>query len=145
MVGIAVCSCSPDTNHSKSEPEFRLSDLQGYWLQDDDTTEHYVRFTDEQSDETNYLYGYEWNEYHGNEDYAVYESDVLADKYGGGWFKYWLEVTNGGLHEIHLTTNKGVEIPKEYVVTVLTSTKLAYYEKDQKQNKFQFTKVVRSK
>jgi hypothetical protein len=38
--------------------------------------------------------------------------------------------------------NGGAEIPKIYVVTVLTDTELAYYEKDHKSIKFTFEKVV---
>ena len=46
LVAIAFTGCKENTN----EPEFRLTDLQGLWLEDN--TEHYVRFTDEKSDET---------------------------------------------------------------------------------------------
>ena len=38
--------------------------------------------------------------------------------------------------------NGGAEIPKVYILTTLTSTKMAYYEKDQKSNKFSFTKMI---
>ena len=41
--------------------------------------------------------------------------------------------------------NGGAEIPKVYVVSVLTDTKLEYYEKDYTSNKFYFSKVVESK
>ena len=118
-----------------NKPEYQLSDLQGLWLENN--TEHYVRFTKEQSDETGYLYGREWDE---AED--ITEDDLLPK--GNGWFKYLFETT-GSLTEIHLMDNGGAEIPKVYVVTVLTDTELSYYEKDHKSIKFSFSKVVAAK
>ena len=41
--------------------------------------------------------------------------------------------------------NGGAEIPKVYVVTLLTDTDLSYYEKDHKSIKFSFSKVVVAK
>ena len=120
---------------SPSQPEYRLSDLQALWLENG--TEHYVRFTTEQSDEQKYLYGREWDEAE-----EVYEEDLKP--YGNGWFKYLFETT-GSLTEIHLMDNGGAEIPKVYVVSKLTSTELEYYEKDRKNNKFAFSKVVLAK
>ena len=131
LVGIALASC----NMFNNKPEYQLSDLQGLWLENN--TEHYVRFTKEQSDETGYLYGREWDE---AED--ITEDDLLPK--GNGWFKYLFETT-GSLTEIHLMDNGGAEIPKVYVVTVLTDTELSYYEKDHKSIKFSFSKVVAAK
>jgi hypothetical protein len=145
LVGIALTGC----NAFKKQPVFQLSDLQGLWLQDNDASEHYVRFTTEKSDEAGYLYGREWNEYKGDEMKAVYEADLLDQREqdgfpGNGWFKYQLS-QNNQLTEIHLMTNGGAEIPKVYVVTALSATQLAYYEKDQKKIKFTFTKVTEKK
>ena len=126
---LAFASCNMLNDNT---PSYRLSDLQGLWQEKN--TEHFVRFTTEQSDETNYLYGREWNE---AED--VYEEDLLP--YGNGWFKYWFETT-GNLTEIHLMDNGGAEIPKVYIVSKLTDTDLEYYEKDRKNNKFYFSKMV---
>jgi hypothetical protein len=131
VIGLALTSCEP------AQKDFYLSDLQGLWLEDN--TEHYVRFTTEQSDESPYLVGREWDE---AED--VSEQDLIDQRnrdhfMGNGWFKYWLEQT-GKLTEIHMMDNGGAEIPQVYILTTLTSTKLAYYEKDQKSNKFSFTK-----
>ena len=120
---------------NKTTPSYQLSDLQGLWQENN--TEHYVRFTKEQSDETGYLYGREWDE---AED--ITEDDLLPK--GNGWFKYLFETT-GSLTEIHLMDNGGAEIPKVYVVTVLNDTELSYYEKDHKSIKFNFTKVVTTK
>ena len=120
---------------NKTTPSYQLSDLQGLWQENN--TEHYVRFTKEQSDETGYLYGREWDE---AED--ITEDDLLPK--GNGWFKYLFETT-GDLTEIHLMDNGGAEIPKVYVVTVLTDTELSYYEKEHKSIKFNFTKVVTTK
>ena len=132
LVGIAFSSCNM---LGPSQPEYRLSDLQALWLENG--TEHYVRFTTEQSDEQKYLYGREWDEAE-----EVYEEDLKP--YGNGWFKYLFETT-GSLTEIHLMDNGGAEIPKVYVVSKLTSTELEYYEKDRKNNKFAFSKVVTAK
>ncbi len=126
LFGIAVCSCTPNA------PSFNLSDLQGLWQENN--TEHFVRFTTEQSDEAGYLYGREWDE---AED--IHEEDLLP--HGNGWFKYLFE-TNGNLTEIHLMDNGGAEIPKVYIVSKLTSTTLEYYEKDHKSISFSFQKMV---
>ena len=133
ILGVALSSCS--LIGGGETPSYRVSDLQGLWQENN--TEHFVRFTTEQSDETGYLYGREWDE---AED--VYEEDLVPQ--GNGWFKYKLE-TKGDLTEIHLMDNGGAEIPKNYVVSKLTSTDLEYYEKDRKTNKFYFSKVVTTK
>ena len=136
VIGLALTSCEP------AQKDFYLSDLQGLWQEDN--TQHYVRFTTERSDEPNYLWGREWNE--DDPAGAVYEEYLLEQRQrdgfpGNGWFKYWLEQT-GKLTEIHMMDNGGAEIPKVYILTTLTSTKMAYYEKDQKSNKFSFTKMI---
>jgi hypothetical protein len=41
--------------------------------------------------------------------------------------------------------NEGAEIPKEYIVSKLTSSELVYYEKDKENWKYSFTKVVETK
>lgn len=135
---IALAGC----NLFNKPTEFQLSDLQGLWQEN--KTMHYVRFTTENSEETGYLYGREWDE---AED--IYEKDLLDflaeyGIHGNGWFKYKFE-KNGNLTEIHLMDNGGAEIPKIYVVTLLTDTDLSYYEKDHKSIKFTFTKVVETK
>lgn len=132
VLGIAMTSCGLFNNNN---PEYELSDLQGLWQENN--TEHFVRFTTEQSDEAGYLYGREWHE-----DEDVFESDLKP--YGNGWFKYLFE-TSGNLTEIHLMDNGGAEVPKVYVVSSLTSDKLEYYEKDRTSNKFSFSKVVEAK
>ena len=38
--------------------------------------------------------------------------------------------------------NGGAEIPKEYIVAILTDTRLEYYEKDDKNRRSYFNKVV---
>jgi len=144
LVAIAFSSCN---FLNPEKPEYRLSDLQGLWLQTNDTTDHYVRFTTEQSDENPYLLGREWHEKDPNG--AVYEQDVLDAREdlgypGNGWFKYWFE-TAGDLHEIHLMDNGGAEEPKEYIVSILTTTELSYYEKGRKSNVFKYDKVVEPK
>ena len=134
LAGIALSSCSLFGGGDK-EPSYQLSALQALWLENN--TQHYVRFTTEQSNETGYLYGREWDE---AED--IYEEDLLP--HGNGWFKYKFE-SNGGLHELHLMDNEGAEIPKEYIVSKLTDTDLEYYEKDYKSIKYRFSKVVSPK
>ena len=131
LVGIALAGC----NLFNKPTEFQLSDLQGLWQEN--KTMHYVRFTTENSEETGYLYGREWDEADD-----VFEEDLVF--HGNGWFKYKFE-KNGDLTEIHLMDNGGAEIPKVYVVTLLTDTELSYYEKDHKSIKFSFSKVVVAK
>lgn len=138
VIGMALGGCN--FGHT-NDPTFEMNDLYGYWLQDN--TEHYVRFTNELSDENPYRYGYEWDEAD-----EVFESDVLKEREdvgrpGNGWFKYWLE-EKGDLHEIHLMSNDGAEIPKEYIVAVLTDDRLEYYEKDNKNHRTCFSRVVKS-
>ena len=123
LIGMAMMSC-------KNDPEFHVSDLQALWLEN--STQHYVRFTDEQSDRSGYFWGREWDL---NED--VHEEDL--EPYANGWFHYQLE-KKGDLHEIHVMDNNGAVIPKEYVVSKLTSSELEYHEKDDKGHKFYFTK-----
>jgi len=148
LIGIAFSSCS--FMGGGETPEFRLSDLQALWLQDNDTTEHYVRFTTEQTDSVGFFYGREWHEYHGGK-LAVYEQDLLDAREdlghpGNGWFMYKFVTKGGGLFEIHLMDNEGAELPKyDYVVSKLTDTTLEYYEKSKKSNKFSFSKVVEEK
>ena len=149
LIALTAATLSSCNMFNRNTPEYQLGDLLGLWLEKNDPTEHYVRFTDENSDENPYLLGREWNEYYGDEGQAVYEQDLLdqraRDSYpGNGWFKYQFE-TKGNLTEIHLMDNGGAEIPKVYVVSKLTSTELQYYEKDHKNIKFSFSKVVTAK
>lgn len=143
FVSIAFSSCSLFGGGGKSnDPNFQISDLQGLW--EENHTQHYVRFTADRAEEYPYFYGREWDE---GED--VTEQDLLdtwtkSGIRGNGWFQYKFE-TNGNLTEIHFMDNGGAEIPKVYVVSVLTDTKLEYYEKDYTSNKFYFSKVVESK
>ena len=134
LAGIVLSSCSLLGGGDK-EHSYQLSSLQALWLENN--TQHYVRFTTEQSNETGYLYGREWDEADD-----IYEEDLLPQ--GNGWFKYKFE-SNGGLHELHLMDNGGAEIPKEYIVSKLTDTDLEYYEKDYKSIKYRFSKVVSPK
>lgn len=140
VVGMALASCDM---FNRTTPEYQLSDLQGLWLENN--TEHYVRFTTEQSDETGYLYGREWDEADWYDE-GSYEDFLIEQRNkqgypGNGWFKYLFE-TSGSLTEIHLLDNGGAEIPKVYVVSKLNDTALEYYEKEQKSVKFYFTKMV---
>ena len=141
LMGVALSSCS-GLFGGGNDPEYRLSDLQALWLENG--TQHYVRFTTEQSDETNYLYGREWHEDEDVHESDLFESLETLGVHGDGWFKYWFE-TKGDLHEIHFQDNQGAEIPKEYIVSKLTDTDLEYYEKGRQNSKFYFTKVVETK
>lgn len=145
-----------------NDPSFRQSDLIGLWQRNE--TNEFVRFTDEQSDEEKYFYGREWDEgedVHEEDLFTRYQVDTLWNideqtqdtlgftldstlLHGLGWFKYQLEA-KGDLHELHLMDNKGAEIPKEYVVAVLTDEKLEYYEAGYTNRRSYFTKVVTPK
>ncbi len=128
ILGLAMTACHDEVSFSESN-------LYGYWLEDG--TQHYVRFTDTRpSDE--YQYGYEWDEAD-----KMTEEDVSGNQAGNGWFKWKFTERTGALFEIELMDNGGGEIPKNYIVTKLTDTELAYYEKDRKNNKYSFKKVVR--
>lgn len=140
VIGVALTGCNI---FNPKTPEYYLSDLLGLWQE---TTvkgsQHFVRFTNEASDESPYLLGREWDE---AED--IYEQDLIDAREtlghpGNGWFKFELK-KEGELTEIHLMDNEGAEIPKIYVITTLSDTQLAYYEKDRKSNKFTFEKVVK--
>ena len=127
---------------NKTTPSYSLSDLQGLWQRNN--TQEFVRFTTEQSDETGYFLGCEWDE---AEDVTEQDRIDARNKLGypgNGWFKYQFKST-GDLTEIHLMDNGGAEIPKIYVVSKLTDTDLVYYEKEYPSIKFNFTKVVTTK
>ncbi len=144
VFAIALCSC--EGFGGKTTPSFRLSDLQGLWKEDKANMEHYVRFTTEQADEAGYLFGREWNEEEDvyEEDLYVYVKDSLGQDsliHGNGWFQYKLE-SKGDLEEIHFMENGGAEIPKEYIVAILTSSRLEYYEKDNKNKRSYFNRMT---
>ena len=132
LVGLTFTGC-----FSTNDPSFQLSDLQGLWLENGDTVVgHYVRFTTDISDETGYYWGCEWTE----ED-DVHETDLKW--HGNGWFKY--SFVSAELIEIHKMDEGWADIPKVYIVSVLTDSELKYYEKDHSSSKFQFSKVVETK
>jgi len=139
FVAVALASCDL---FNKTTPSYSLSDLQGLWQRNN--TQEFVRFTTEQSDETGYFLGCEWDE---AEDVTEQDRIDARNKLGypgNGWFKYQFKST-GDLTEIHLMDNGGAEIPKIYVVSKLTDTDLVYYEKEYPSIKFNFTKVVTTK
>ena len=146
LVGLALTGCSLFGGGGKSnDPSFKISDLQGLWKEDKVTDmEHYVRFTTERDEEYPYFLGREWDEAEDITEQDLLDAFQQLGVHGNGWFKYKFE-TNGNLTEIHLMDNGGAEIPKIYVVSVLTDTQLEYYEKDRKTNKFYFAKVVETK
>ena len=78
------------------------------------------------------------------EEYLIWNREELGHP-GNGWFKYKFETSNKNLTEIHLMDNEGAEIPKIYIVSVLTDTDLEYYEEDHKSIKYRFSKVVETK
>lgn len=141
IVSLTLTGCFGGS--SNNTPAYSLSDLQGLWQENN--TEHFIRFTTEQSDEAGFLYGREWNE-----DEDVYEQNLLDARDelghpGNGWFKYEFKTSGGDLTEIHLMDNGGAEIPKIYVVSILNDSELSYYEKDKENWKYSFTKVVETK
>lgn len=147
IAAIVLSSCNGFGG--KNQPTFQLSDLQGLWLEDKANMEHYVRFTTEQADEAGYLFGREWHQEDDvyEEDLYVYVKDTAGNDsliHGNGWFQYKLE-TKGDLEEIHFMENGGAEIPKEYIVAILTDTRLEYYEADNKDRRSSFNKVVETK
>jgi hypothetical protein len=122
-VAVALCSCKQET------PEFHLADLQGLWLENG--SKHYVRFTEEQADQTGYFWGCEWDL---NDD--VTEEDLVF--HGNGWFKY--NLNKDQLLEIQRMDQDWADIPKIYTVTLLDDKHLTYHPKDYKNEKISFTK-----
>ena len=141
-ISALLVSCTGMKDKTNEPDPFKLTDLQGLW-QNKTTETWHIRFTTEATQDAEYpFYGYEWGDF-GDE---VTEQDVLDDRYGNGWFMYQFEVSSGGLHEVHLMSNAGGEIPKfNYVVSKLTDTELEYYEKDSKNMKYAFSKLVETK
>lgn len=118
IVAIVMNSCFGPSN----EPTFQEADLLGLWARgnasgNDSVPVEFIRFTAEQDEAGEYKYGREWNE---SED--VYESDL--EPYGNGWFKY--KLVKSDLTKIHLMSNGGAAIPKEYVVIKLSTYELKY-------------------
>ena len=113
MVAIAMTSCFGP--NPPEVIEFKEADLLGLWQEQN--TQAYVRFTNEQDDKGEYKYGREWDE---SED--IFESDLKP--YGNGWFKY--KLVKSDLTEIHLMDNGGADIPKVYQVLKLTAGELQY-------------------
>ena len=135
FVGIAFSSCE---GFNKKQTEFFLKDLQGYWLEDG--TQVHARYTTESAGTINnlaYLWGYSWDEADD-----VYEADVIADKYGNGWFKYHLTV-EGQLLRIEQMNGQWSDIPKPYTMTVLTGSKMTYHPKDYPKEKVNWTKLLK--
>lgn len=155
IVTLALSSCGQfggGGGGGNNDPEFRLSDLQGLWLEEianKPNVKHFVRFTDEKAEEAGYFLGREWNAEEWDdpdmtaEEYLIWNREQLGHPCNG-WFQYQFEV-KGDLHEIHFMDNGGAEIPKEYIVTVLSDTRLEYYEKDNKSRKTYFNKIVENK
>ena len=139
FVAVALASCDM---FNKTTPSYSLSDLQGLWQRNN--TQEFVRFTTEQSDETGYFLGCEWDEAEDVTEQDRIDARNELGHPGNGWFKYQFKST-GDLTEIHLMDNGGAEIPKIYVVSKLTDTDLVYYEKEYPSIKFNYTKVVTTK
>ena len=142
IVSLTLTGCFGGSG-SYNDPSYSLSDLQALWQEDG--TDHFVRFTTERSSEYPYYLGLEWDEAEEITEQDLIDAREELGHPGNGWFKYKFTVTDGGLHEIHLMDNEGAEIPKEYIVSKLTSSELVYYEKDKENWKYSFTKVVETK
>lgn len=127
LVGLAFTGCQQE----KQQEGFYLGDLQGLWQEDG--TKHYVRFTTESADMTGYFWGKQWDE-----DEKIYEDRLVY--HGNGWFKYQLS-EKGKLVEIHVMDNDGGLIPKTYIVTTLTNSRMVYYEEGYKNLKEYYNKV----
>ena len=115
IAGFASCT---------KEASFTENDLHGKWQEEDKNA--YVKFLVELDTITTIKdkgchWGYEWDE--GE---AVYEKDVVAEKYGNGWFLYKLEGSK--LTQYHQMSNGGAYIPKYYTVNVLTNSDLKFQD-----------------
>lgn len=128
LIGFAFSSCE---NMGKKQKEYFVEDLQGKWCKDGQ--QDYRRFATEQASREGYYWGWEWDE---GED--VQESDRTSHPYGNGWFMYTIQ--GDQLLEIEKTEYGWADIPKVYIISELTSTKLVYYPKDYPKDKRYYTK-----
>ena len=128
LIGFAFSSCE---NMGKKQKEYFIEDLQGKWCKDGQ--QDYRRFATEQASREGYYWGWEWDE---GED--VQESDRTSHPYGNGWFMYTIQ--GDQLLEIEKTEYGWADIPKVYIISELTSTKLVYYPKDYPKDKRYYTK-----
>lgn len=128
LIGFAFSSCE---NMGKKQKEYFVEDLQGKWCKDGQ--QDYRRFASEQASREGYYWGWEWDE---GED--VQESDRTSHPYGNGWFMYTIQ--GDQLLEIEKTEYGWADIPKVYIISELTSTKLVYYPKDYPKDKRYYTK-----
>lgn len=128
LIGFAFSSCE---NMGKKQKEYFVEDLQGKWCKDGQLD--YRRFATEQASREGYYWGWEWDE---GED--VQESDRTSHPYGNGWFMYTIQ--GDQLLEIEKTEYGWADIPKVYIISELTSTKLVYYPKDYPKDKRYYTK-----
>ncbi len=128
LIGFAFSSCE---NMGKKQKEYFVEDLQGKWCKDGQ--QDYRRFATEQASREGYYWGWEWDE---GED--VQESDRTSHPYGNGWFMYTIQ--GNQLLEIEKTEYGWADIPKVYIISELTSTKLVYYPKDYPKDKRYYTK-----
>ncbi len=123
VAGLASCN---------NKLSFDENDLHGRWQEEDKNA--FVVFTVEVDTVSNQKdkgchWGYEWDEGDG-----VYEADVLAEKYGNGWFIYSIEGDN--FYQGHAMSNKGAIIPKPYHVTMLTNTDFKYQDDEKVQHSY---------
>lgn len=131
---LALASC-------QNEVSFPQADLQGVWVEETETSETYFNFTQEQTDEIPYQWGYEWFIDKEDDSHSTLESDVLAEKHGNGWFKYKLVKTE--LTEIHMMNISEAEAPVVYTVNKLTETELSFTDKRNRVHNCK--KIVRTK
>ena len=119
ILSILACAFTSCINwgNGGTEPSFQLSALQGLWQEDN--TQHYVRFTTEQSDEAGYLYGREWDESEEME-------EEYLQPYGNGWFKWKKDGDN--VVEMHMTDHQIASIPYEYKMLRLSNNEMRYKE-----------------
>lgn len=134
FVGMALSSCS--LLGGDKETSYKPSDLQGKWVEDG--TLHYICFSTESASSLRegYYWGYEWHE--DDPAGAVYEQDVLQDRYGNGWFMY--NVAQSEWLQINQSNDGWMEVPQVYTITELNATHCTYYKKGYKNEKQYYTK-----
>lgn len=141
-LGIVLMLVATGCNKKDEVEVVEPRNIYGYWK--NTAKNEYLRFMTEQEDmrDGDYLFGYEWNE-----DDDVYESDILKQPHGNGWFKYKITTDTVGrkttttLFEIVRMDYGWADIPKQYKVSVLSSSKMVY--EDGYSKTFQFSKVNR--
>ncbi|MBR1786292.1 MAG: hypothetical protein IJ756_03915 [Paludibacteraceae bacterium] len=125
LMALSFTSCKPtdEPNNTTSVEDVLIgkwenqSMLTDYWVYKSDLVESDI------SENENARWGYCWYEANGDEEKATYESDVLADYHGNGWFQWWVD-NKTKLTYVHMMNASEASVPKPYTIVLINSTTL---------------------